>query len=158
MILYVAIAGLLAMMGGFVYYASLDNPHLELVEVKLQSVKVMEVNQIEERAKLEVTFLVKNPSDKTVTVPLITYDLYANDQRVGSSQYSTQDVAMPGRAAFYPGTEIPLKNVFQLTQSELNSDIYQAIIDERPLTYSAEGIITVESAWSIVEKEFKTSM
>ncbi len=64
MVVYVAIAGLFAMMGGFVWYASLDNPQLELAEIELQSVEVISVNSVEDSAKLQITFLVKNPSEK----------------------------------------------------------------------------------------------
>ena len=96
------------MMGGFVYYASLDNPELEKVEISLHEVKVIDVNTIENKAKIEVAFLVKNPGEKTFTVPIITYKLYSGDMVVGSGQYSTEDIAMPGRAAFYPDSEIPL--------------------------------------------------
>ncbi|NIP62281.1 MAG: hypothetical protein GWN01_07800 [Nitrosopumilaceae archaeon] len=158
MLVYVAIAGLLALMGGFVYYASLDNPKLEQVEIQLKSVKVLNVNTVEERAQLEVTFLVRNPSDKTFTIPSISYDLSVEGERLGSGQYSTEDIAMPGRAAFYPDAEIPLKNSFSLVKAQVEPDIYNRIVNEQITSFSAEGVITVESAWSIVEKEFKTSM
>ena len=36
MTVYVAIAGVLALMGGIVFYASLDNPELEQAEIELQ--------------------------------------------------------------------------------------------------------------------------
>lgn len=158
MLVYAAIAGLLAMMGGFVYYASLDNPKLEQVEIKLESVEIKNVNTVEERAELEVTFLVGNPSDKTFTIPSISYDLFVQEKRLGSGQYSTEDVAMPGRAAFYPNSEIPLKNTFSLVKSRVEPDIYNKIVNEQITSFGAEGVITVESAWSIVEKDFKTSM
>jgi len=156
MIVYVAIGGLFAMMGGGVYYASLDNPKLELAEIELENVEVISIDDIENSAKLQITFLVKNPSDKTFTVPLIAYDLYANGIKIGTSSYSTVDIPMPGRAAFYAGAEIPLKNYFQLDSSDVNSDIYQSIIDGEDIKYRAEGIITLETAWSIIEKEFQT--
>jgi len=158
MVVYAAIAGLFAMMGGFVWYASLDNPQLELAEIELQSVEVFSVNTIEDSAKLQITFLVKNPSEKTFTVPIISYDLYADGVKIGSTSYSTADIAMPGRAAFYSGAEIPLKNFFQLFRSEVNSDIYQAIVNGENVEFSAKGIITVETSWSLVEKEFQSSL
>ncbi len=158
MVLYAAIGGLFAMMGGVVWYASLDNPQLELAEVELQSVEVFSVNTIEDSAKLQITFLVKNPSEKTFTVPIISYDLYADGFKIGSTSYSTVDISMPGRAAFYPGVEIPLKNFFQLFRSEENSDIYQAIVNEENVEFSAKGIMTVETSWSLVEKEFQSSL
>lgn len=146
------------MMGGFVLYASFDNPQLELVEIELQDVRVKDVNSIENSVKLEVTFLVKNPSEKTFTVPTITYELFSEGNLLGSGQYSTQDVAMPGRAAFYPGSEIPLSSNFYLLLENTNSEIYQKIINGEDLKFSAEGMIVSESAWSLIEKDFQTSM
>ena len=148
---------MLALMGGIIWYASLDNPQLEQAQIELFDVKVFSVNKVENSAKLTVTFLVKNPSEKTFTVPIIGYQLYADDQLLGSGQYSTEDIAMPGRAVFYPDSEIPLKNTFVLIKSELNSEIYQAVLDGRINSFSAEGIITTETSWSLIEKEFKSS-
>ena len=53
------------MMGSMVYYASLDQPKLETAEIKLSNVELMDVNSVEKSVKLETTFLVKNPSEKT---------------------------------------------------------------------------------------------
>ena len=142
------------MMGGIVFYASLDNPELEKVEIELQGVRVIDVNKIENSAKLEVTFLVANPSEKTFTVPVISYDLYANGESIGSGVYSTEDVSMPGRAAFYAGVEIPLKNFFKLTKSTVNDEIYDAIVNGESVDYTANGMITVETSWSLIEKDF----
>lgn len=156
MVVYAAIGGLLAMMGGFVYYASLDNPFLEQVEIELDNVEVIDVNNIENKAKLEVTFMVKNPSEKTFTVPLIAYELFANGQSIGSGQYSTEDIAMPGRAAFYPNVEIPLKSNFYLSMSNTSPDLYNSVINGG-VEYTANGVITVETAWSLIEKEFPST-
>lgn len=157
-ILFVAIGGLLALMGGIVYFASLDNPELERIEIELFDVELLDVNSIENRAKLQTTFLVKNPSEKTFTVAIIAYELFANGKPIGTGQYSTADIAMPGRAAFYPGSEIPLKNIFQLVLSDTNAPEYQAIVEGEFVEYSVEGIVTVETAWSLVEKEFENSI
>ena len=158
MILFVAIGALLAMMGGFVYYASLDNPELEKVEISLHDVKVIDVNTIENKAKIEVSFLIKNPGEKTFTVPVISYKLYSDGMVVGSGQYSTEDIAMPGRAAFYPGSEIPLKNMITVSLSDINTDIYNKLISEQLQNFRAEGMITVETSWSLIEKEFQVEL
>ena len=157
-VLYTAIGGLLVIMGAIVYYASLDNPELEQVEIKLSNVELIDVNSIENQAKLEITFLVKNPSDKTFTVAIISYELYANDRLIGTGQYSTEDIAMPGRAAFYPGSEIPLKSIFKLVLSDANAQEYLSITRGESVKYSVKGSITAETAWSLVEKEFQSYM
>ena len=145
-------------MGGIVYYASLDIPQLEQVEIELFDVELIDVNSIENRAELKATFLVKNPSEKTFTVSFISYELFANGNSIGTGQYSTQDIAMPGRAAFYPGSEIPLKSKFQLVLSDVNAQDYQSITRGESVRYSVEGTITTESAWSLVDKEFQSSL
>ena len=154
---YAAIAGLFGMMGIIIWYASLDNSELEQVEIKLLNVEIKDVNKIENSAKLEVTFLVKNPSEKTFTVPIISYQLYADEQLLGSGQYSTEDISMPGRALFLSGVEIPLKNTFILNKSDVNSEIYQAVLNGNISSFSAEGSITTQTSWSSSEKVFKTS-
>jgi len=158
MILFAAIGGLFALMGFFVYYASLDNPQLEQIEIELVGVEVIQVNSTENRAELETTFLVKNPSEKTFTVPLITFELFVDGKSIGKGQYSTVDIAMPGRAAFYPGSEIPLKTKFYLVLSDSIIQEYQDIINGGEMRFSVEGEITAQSAWSLIEKEFQSSM
>ena len=156
-ILVVAILALLGMMGGGVYYASLDNPKLEQAVVELSVVELRDVNTIENRATMTVTFLVTNPSDLTFTIPLIAYQLYGDGVSLGSASYSTEDVAMPGRAAFYPGTEIPLDSKFSFVLTDVNETVYEKIVTGQSIQYSAQGMISVESAWSIVEMNFDTS-
>ena len=158
MVVYAAIAGLLAMMGGIIYYASLDNTELEQVEIRLSDIQIIDVNKIENTAKLEVTFLVKNPSDKTFTVPVITYQLFADERLLGSGQYSTEDISMPGRAAFYSGAEIPLKNTFVLVAANVDNQLYESILNEKISNFRVEGSITAETSWSVFEKEFATSL
>ena len=155
-ILFVAIIALLGMMGGIVYYASLDNDDLSMATIELESVELTDVNSVESRATLKVTFLVANPGEVTVTVPVITYQLYADGSKIGSGTYSTEDVAMPGRAAFYPDAEIPLKNKLTIVMSDINKTVYDKIISGQTIQYSATGQMTVESAWSIVELDFDT--
>ena len=156
-ILVVAILALLGMMGGGVYYASLDNPQLEQATIELSEVELRDVNTIENRATMIVTFSVTNPSDLTFTIPLIAYQLYGDGVSLGSASYSTEDVAMPGRAAFYPGTEIPLDSKFSFVLTDVNETVYEKIVTGQSIQYSAQGMVTVESAWSIVEMNFDTS-
>ena len=155
MTVYAAVAGVVALMGGIVWFASLDNVQLEQVDIELQSVKLIDVNNVQNQAKFDVTFLVKNPSEKTFTVSQIGYDLYGDGIFLGAGAYSTVDIALPGRALFPPGGEVPLKSIFVLNKSEINSDIYQNAIENKFSNFAAEGMITTESSWSIVEKDFR---
>ncbi|KAG2480248.1 MAG: hypothetical protein NPMRd3_90004 [Nitrosopumilales archaeon] len=158
MILFAALGGLFALMGFFVYYASLDNPELEKIEIELAGVDLKDVNSIENRATLEISLLIKNPSEKTFTIAIISYELFANGNSIGTGQYSTVDIPMPGRAAFYPGSEIALKNFFQLTLDDNNVQEYQSITNGENVQYRVIGEVTVETAWSIIEKNFESSL
>jgi hypothetical protein len=82
--------------------------------------------------------------------------LYADGSEIGSGAYSTEDVAMPGRAAFYPDAEIPLKNKLTIVMSEMSETVYNKIVSGQAVQYAATGQMTVESAWSIVELDFDT--
>ena len=158
MTVYLAIAGVFALMGGIIFYASLDNAGLEQVEIELTSVKLKEINSESNQAKFDVTFLVKNPSDKALTVSIIDYQLYGDGKLLGTGLYSTVDISLPGRAIFYAGAEIPLKNIFVLSKSETNSELYEDAINEKITNFSAEGKITTQTSWSEIDRDFKTSI
>ena len=153
---YLAIAGVFALMGGIVFYASLDNDELDQIEIQLTNVELLDVNTVNNQAKFEITFLVKNPSDKTLTVSQIDFQLYGDGKLLGSGLYSTADIALPGRALFYSGAEIPLKNTFVLTKSEVDSETYEDATNERITSFSAEGNIITQTSWSEADKDFKT--
>jgi LEA14-like dessication related protein len=151
---YAAIVGCLGLMGGIVYYASLDNIPLGQVEVELTDIALREAGENE--AKFTLTFLVKNSSEKTFVVPVIEYQLYGDDVLLGSGKYSTEDVALPGRAQIFGGAEVPIKNTFILTKDEINSEIYQSVINNEITNFIAEGTIITQSTWSVAETEFRT--
>lgn len=156
MTVYAAIAAMLALMGGIVYYSSLDNPFLEQVEIGLESVQVTNINNIQNTATLQVTFLVTNPTDKTFTVPSISYELFGDGKAIGAGQYSTEDIAMPGRVIFYSGASIPLKSTMTITAD--GDTQYQDIVSNNIQEYTTSGLITAESAWAIVEVDFESSI
>ena len=151
---YAAIVGCLGLMAGIVYYASLDNVSLEQVEVELTDVTLRVSGENE--AKFTLTFLVKNSSEKTFVVPVIEYQLYGDDVLLGSGKYSTEDVALPGRAQIFGGSEVPLKNTFIVNKSEVGSEIYQSMINNEVTNFVAEGMIITQSTWSVAETEFRT--
>ena len=151
---YAAIVGCLGLMAGIVYYASLDNVSLEQVEVELTDVVLREAGESE--AKFTLTFLVKNSSEKTFVVPVIEYQLYGDNVLLGSGKYSTEDVALPGRAQIFGGAEVPLKNTFILNKDEINSEIYQSVINNEITNFIVEGMIITQSTWSVAETEFRS--
>jgi len=145
------------MLGGITWYASLDNPQIGMAEIQLTTVKVVNTNTVDNRAILEVSFAINNPGGKTFTISNIDYELFANGKSLGKGSYSTEDIALPGRAAFYPGSQIELPTTFNLVLSDDNADEYNSIISGQDLKFTAKGKMVVESAWSLVEKDFETS-
>lgn len=156
MTVYAAIGGVFALMGGIVFYASLDNVDLDQIEIDLISVELRDSDTVNNQAKLDVTFLIKNPSDTTLTVSTIDYQLYGDGVLLGSGLYSTADIALPGRALFHSGAEVPLKNIFILSKSDVNSEIYEDVVNDKITSFVAEGRIITQTSWSESEKEFKS--
>lgn len=156
-IIYAAIAGLLAMLGGFTWYASLDNPKLDMAEIQFGEISLVDTNTVEDRATLEVGLKVRNPSDKSFTISNIDYELSANGKSLGRGQYSAQDVPLPGRPIFGSNTEIELPSTFNLVPTPDNREVYDAIVSGQDVHYTASGMMVVESSWSLVEKEFEIS-
>lgn len=153
-----AFVGLGFGMLGLVYYASLDNPQLEKVQLDLVNVKVLENNSVDRRATLELTFLVTNPGEKTTTISNINYELFVNDKDVGNGQYSTEDIAMPGRAGIYAGKSVEIPTKFSLVYTDQIADEYSIVTNGEQASYRVKGVISVESAWSVVEKPFEATL
>ena len=153
-----AIAGLFVLMGSIVYYASLDNPILEQAEIQLTKIELLSIDSALNQAKLKTEFTIHNPTEKTFTIPIISYELFVNGKSLGTGSYSTEDISMPGRAAFFPNSTIPLPSIFYITLDDNNTQEYNQIIDEDPTEFSVKGMVTIETAWTLVEKNFEDTL
>ena len=158
MILYVAIAGLLAFLFTMMGVSLMDIPELEKSQIRLGSVEVTGVNTVENHAKLKVSFLITNHGERTFVIPVISYELFVNGKSIGTSSYSVEDIPMTGRAPFYPGAEIPLDSYLKISLTESNSDEYLAIVNGEFVEFSVKGQYTIETAWQLLEKEFESSL
>jgi len=155
MILYVAIGALFAFMGGIVYYSTLDIPELEKSEIELYSVEVIEVNNFENYIILKTTFLILNHGEKTVTVPVISYQFFANGEFMGTSNFSSEDIPLTGRALLISGTEVPFTTKIKINLTEENENEYMKIANGERVVYSTDGLYTIETAWQVIDVEFK---
>jgi hypothetical protein len=155
MILYVAICALLAFMGGIVYYSTLDIPELEKSEIELYNVEVIEVNNFENYIILKTTFLILNHGEKTVTVPVISYQFFANGEFMGTSNFSSEDIPLTGRALLISGMEIPFTTEIKINLTKENENEYMKIANGEHVDYSADGLYTIETAWQVIDVEFK---
>jgi len=155
---YVAIGALFAFMGGIVYYSTLDFPELEKSELELLSVDVVEIDSIENRMYLELVFGVTNYGDRTVTVPVISYELFANGKSLGSSSYDVSDIPLNGRALMLSGMQVPLVGEMTVNLTDDRKDIYEVISSGGTVEYRVNGQYTIETAWQVIDLQFDSSI
>jgi len=155
-VIIAAFIGLGGMMLGIIMYANSFQPQLQEVDINLQNVKVLSVNKIENRAELEVDFMLTNPTSVTSTISTINYELYANGQDLGGGHYSVEDVPMTGRPALFPGGNTTITHDFNMIDSPSISAVYDSILKGEPVKYEAKGDMTVESTLTLVTKDFDT--
>jgi len=157
-IVYVAIGALFAFMGGIVYYSTLDFPELEKSELELLSVDVVEIDSIDNRITLNIIFGITNHGERTVTVPQIGFELFANGKSLGSSSYDVSDIPMNGRALMLPGMQVPLVGEITINLTDDIKDVYEAIAAGESLDYKVTGQYTIETAWQVLDVQFDSSI
>ena len=158
MILYVAIGGLFAFMGAIVYYSTLDFPEVEKSELDLLCVDVVEIDSMENRIFLKIIFGITNHGERTVTVPEISFELFANEQSLGSSSYSISDIPMTGRVLLTSGLQVTVPAEITINLTDDNKDIYEAIAAGESLGYRVIGQYTIETAWQLLDLQFDSSI
>ena len=156
--MYAAIGAMFAFMGGIVYYSTYDIPELEKSELELLSVNVAEINSIENRLYLEVVFGITNYGERTVTVPEISFELFANGVSLGASSYSVSDIPLNGRALMLSGMQVPLVGEITVNQTDDIKNIYEAIAAGESLDYRVIGQYTIETAWQVIDVQFDSSI
>ena len=158
MIVYAAIGAMFAFMGGIVYFSTLDIPELEQSELELLSVNVKEIDSIDNRMTLNLVFGITNHGDRTVTVPEISWELFADGKSLGSSSYSISDIPLTGRALLTSGLQVPIQSEMTINLTDDIEDVYNAIAVGENLDYRVVGQYTVETAWQVIDMQFESSI
>ena len=157
-IVYAAIGAMFAFMGAIAYYSTYDIPELEKSELELISVNVAEIDSVENRLYLEVVFGITNHGERTVTVPEISFQLFANGVPLGSSSYSVSDIPLTGRALLTSGLQVPLVGEITINQTDDIKDVYEKIAAGESLSYRVTGQYTIETAWQVIDVPFESSI
>ena len=147
-----------AFMGGIAYYSTFDIPELEQSEIELISVSVTEIDSIENRLYLDIVFGITNHGERTVTVPEIGFQLFANGKPLGSSSYSVSDIPLNGRALMLSGMQVPLVAEITINQTDDIKDVYEAMVAGEILDYRVTGQYTIETAWQVIDLQFDSSI
>ena len=155
--MYVAIGALFAFLGGIIYYSTLDFPELEKSELELLSVDVVEIDSIDNRITLNIIFGITNHGERTVTVPQIGFELFANGKSLGSSSYDVSDIPLNGRALMLSGMQVPLVGEITVNLTDGIKDVYEAIAAGESLDYSVTGQYRIETAWQVIDVQFDSS-
>lgn len=142
------------------YYV--NAPDANAIDIDLSDIKMANVkgtNNIE----LTIFFNIHNPSDKTATTSKIEYDLFANDQFVGSNVLSYEDIPLNGRPQFTPGDNITLKSPFLVQISEKNAEITDTLKSNssdllKTIKWHVNGTSQIESAFVTVVKKFSDDL
>ena len=158
MIVYAAIGAMFAFMGGIVYFSTFDIPELERSELELLSVNVKEIDSIDNRMTLNLVFGITNHGDRTVTVPEISWELFADGKSLGSSSYSISDIPLTGRALLTSGLEVPIQSEMTINLTDDIEDVYNALAAGENLDYRVVGQYTVETAWQVIDMQFESSI
>ena len=157
-IVYAAIGAMFAFMGGIAYYSTYDIPELEKSELELISVNVAEIDSVENRLYLEVVFGITNHGERTVTVPEISFELFADGVSLGASSYSVSDIPLTGRALLTSGLQVPLVGEITINLTDKIKGIYEAVAAGESLDYRVIGQYTIETAWQVIDIQFDSSI
>ena len=156
--MYAAIGAMFAFMGGIAYFSTYDIPELEKSELELISVNIAEIDSVENRLYLEVVFGITNHGERTVTVPEISFELFADGTSLGASSYSVSDITLTGRDLLTSGLQVPLVGEITVSQTDDIKDVYEAIAAGESLNYRVIGQYTIETAWQVIDIQFDSSI
>jgi hypothetical protein len=153
-VIIAAFVGLGGLMLFFYLYSNTFQPQLQQVTINLQSIKVLDIDKINNRAHLEVDYFLENPTTITSTISTVNYELYANGKDLGQGHYSVEDIPMAGRPALFPGGNTTITDKFELVDTGNISYVYNSIVKGESVKYEAKGQVTIESTLTLITKDF----
>ncbi|MFQ5940485.1 MAG: hypothetical protein ACE5KA_02145 [Nitrososphaerales archaeon] len=131
------------------------------ITVTLENVKMKKIdNNNPDLMFVQVDVAILNEAEQTLAVSQIDYDMYANETLIGRGSLSLQDIPLTGRAPLFPGSVTTLPTEMQLRKSEDIVEVWDKLFnnDTQDITWQAEGVAQIETAFTIIEKDFESSL
>lgn len=131
------------------------------VEVMLENVKMKRIDvENPDLMIVQVDLAIFNNTTQTLALSRIGYDLYANEQFIGKGNLSLEDIPLTGRAPLFPGSSTMFSTDMQFRKSPDLEEIWDKLRNDNTegITWRAEGVAQVETAFSIIEKDFETTL
>lgn len=109
---------------------------------------------------LQVDFTILNETEQTLVVSRIAHDVYANENFIGRGNLSLADIPLTGRAPLFPGSITTLPSEMNLRKSADVMEIWDKLFnnDTEGIIWRTEGVAQIESAFSIIEVEFNSTL
>ncbi len=157
--IFVAIAATLA---GLVAFTEWEGEAIDLsFSVTLENVKMKKIDDDNPDLMIvQADLSVFNETERILTVSRISYDLYANEILVGRGSLSFADIPLSGRAPLFSGSSTTFPSEMQLRKSPEVMEIWDKLSnnDTVDITWRAEGVAQIETAFSIIEKDFNSTL
>ena len=157
--IFVAIAATLAGLVAFIEWeGEAIDPNFS---VTLENVKMKKIDDDNPDLMIvQADLSVFNETERVLTVSRIGYDLYANEILVGRGSLSFEDIPLSGRAPLFSGSSTTFPSEVQLRKSPEVMEIWNKLSnnDTEDVTWHAEGVAQIETAFSIIEKDFNSTL
>ncbi len=140
--------------------ATVSAPDINSITIELSKVEVGDIAN-DNIIPLNIFFNIHNPTDKAMTTSKIDYNLIADGESLGQGVLSYEDIPLNGRPQLSPGLTTTLRSIFELNQSNMNSDIFRVIKNAQAteqIKWKVEGVAQIESAFSFSPKQFSDEL
>ncbi len=154
--------GIAAALAGLVGFTNLEQEEIgPQMAVTLAGVKMKHIDKENPTLMIvQVDFAIFNDTKQTLTISKIDYDMHANERLIGRGLLSLEDAPLTGRAPLFPGTSTTLPSEMQLRQSPEIMDVWDKLNNGNieDITWRANGVAQIESAFSIIEIAFNSTL
>jgi LEA14-like dessication related protein len=147
---------------GLIAFESLEREDITPnITVTLAAVKMKQIDvENPDLMFVQVDFSILNRTNQTLALAKIDYDMYANERMIGRGGLSLEDTPLTGRAPLFSGSSTTLPSNMQLRKSPEVLDLWDKLLngDTSGITWRAQGVAQIESAFSIAEVEFNSTL